>query len=131
MNTYFLYSNKVTFAWVQAVSTVFMLLAIAFFTHRYGLIGAGIGQCCVIFVILFNRAYIENTIFRNSSLPRHVRALALVLTPLLLAANFLEVSTSSELTELFFFMAVVSLIDGSQLASLIYFDYLFASQRYG
>ena len=134
VNTYFLYgSNKVkAFAWVQAVSTVFMLLAIAFFTHRYGLIGAGIGQCCVIFVILFNRAYIENTIFRNWSLPRHVRALALVLTPLLLAANFLEVSTSSELTELFFFMAVVSLIGliTTGLLNLL-FDYLFASQRYG
>lgn len=91
VNTYFLLgsSQVKSFAKIQALSTVFMLVMVYLLTREYGIVGACLGQCCVVFVILLNRTYIENRIFGNWRLLPHVTAMLATIGPLLITALIL------------------------------------------
>ena len=122
VNTYFLYgANKIkSFALIQAISTVFMLGAVALLTSKFGLIGSALGQCCVIFVIFFNRTYIENSIFGNWRLLPHVIAVTAVLSPILIASTCIDVVGNINSVPSLFVSSLIFSIFGVVVALLIF-----------
>lgn len=97
---------------VLSVSTLFIFGAMLLLIPVYGLMGAALAQCTVLFFLLFNRAYVAKTIFGSVSLLHEFMNFLPVIILLILTA-YISLPEIRDLPELGLGVILASIVSAS------------------